>query len=400
MGRTAYIYVLVNSTTHPYQKEDSVIGYRPQLDGLRFCAVFFVLFYHYSDWIRALKLSFTVDMGTFISFFFVLSSYLITTILLTNKERDESRLKTAYHFLVRRTLRIFPAYYFYLLLLVLLPYAGWEVRAHINHYIFYLSNFQLYREQVWNTLTSHLWTLAVEEQFYIVWLWVILLIPNRWLVRVFSLIVVSGVLFRLLYFWLHKEAATEVIPYIILTPACVDSFAFGALLAYQHKQGKTLSPLLKKVFLVVLPVWVLLVALHCKGILLGFDRVFAEIGSMIIIEGANKGYRNGFGRFLEHPVTRYLGKISYGIYLYHLLIPFIFWRIYNLVSAYLLHKRGVDSGGLTIFLVNPAVSFCLYFMLTVLFASASWYVLEQPFSKLKSYFRYAIPSKNQATSPR
>lgn len=381
-------------TTH--KKEDSVIGYRPQLDGLRFCAVFFVLFYHYSDWIRALKLSFTVDMGTFISFFFVLSSYLITTILLTNKERDASVLNTAYNFLIRRTLRIFPAYYFYLLVLVLLPFAGWEVREHAPLYFFYLSNFQIYRGQVWNTLTSHLWTLAVEEQFYIVWLWVILLIPNRWLVRAFSLMIVAGVLFRLLYFWLHKEAATEIIPYIILTPACVDSFAFGALLAYLHRQGKTCAPILTKVFLVVLPVWILLIAVHARGLLLGFDRIFAEIGTMIIIEGANKGYRNGFGRFLEHKTTRYLGKISYGIYLYHLLIPFLFWKAYNPLSGYLLHKKRIDLGGLTIFLVNPIVSFCLYFGLTVLFASASWYFLEQPFSKLKSYFSYTTSLKKES----
>lgn len=385
-------------TTYPRKKEDSVIGYRPQLDGLRFCAVFFVLFYHYSDWIRTLKLSFTVDMGTFISFFFVLSSYLITTILLTNKERETSVLNTAYNFLVRRTLRIFPAYYFYLLLLAVLPFAGWEVRDHAARYFFYLSNFQIYREQIWNTLTSHLWTLAVEEQFYIVWIWVILLIPNQWLVRVFFLIIVSGVLFRLLYFWLHKETATEIIPFIILTPACVDSFAFGALLAYQHKLGKTCAPLLKKIFFAVLPLWILLIALHARALLLGLDRIFAEIGTMIIIEGANKGYRNGFGRFLENKRVRYLGKISYGIYLYHLLIPFLFWKAYNPLSVYLLHKRGIDLGGLTIFLVNPVVSLCLYFGLTVLFASASWYFLEEPFSKLKSYFSYTAPSKKQAAA--
>lgn len=375
-------------STSPPKKENSVIGYRPQLDGLRFCAVFFVLFYHYSDWMRQLKLPFTVEMGTFISFFFVLSSYLITTILLTNKERESNQWSIAYNFLVRRTLRIFPAYYFYLSLLMLLPFAGWEVREHLAHYFFYLSNFQIYKEQIWNTLTSHLWTLAVEEQFYIAWIWVILLIPNRWLVRTFFLIIVMGVLFRLLYFWLHKETATEIIPYIILTPACIDSFAFGALLAYQHRLGRTSNPLLKKIFLVILPVWVLLIAFHCRVVLLGFDRVFAEIGSMIIIEGANKGYRNWFGRFLENKKVRYLGKISYGIYLYHLLIPFLFWKAYNPLSSYLLHNRGIDLGGLTLFLVNPVVSLCWYFLLTVLFASASWYFLEQPFSKLKSYFSY------------
>ncbi len=126
-----------------------------------------VLFYHYSEWIRALKIPFTIDLGTFISFFFVLSSYLITTILLQKKRTGSGVLSTAYNFLVRRTLRIFPAYYLYLILLILLPYAGWDVRAHPALYFTYLSNFHIYAGQYWNTLTSHLWTLAVEEQFYL-----------------------------------------------------------------------------------------------------------------------------------------------------------------------------------------------------------------------------------------
>jgi peptidoglycan/LPS O-acetylase OafA/YrhL len=381
---------------HAFTKSDTVIEYRPQLDGLRFLAVFFVLFYHYSDWIRTLKIPFTVDMGTFISFFFVLSSYLITTILLTKKRRDPSRRNVALNFLSRRTLRIFPAYYFYLLLLLLLPYAGWDVRDHPTMYFGYLSNFQTYVEQSWNNLTSHLWTLAVEEQFYIVWIWVILLIPDRHLMKAFTAIIMSGVAFRLLYFVLHKQAATEVVPYVILTPANVDAFGFGAILAYRHMEGKTLPPLVKKIFLAILPIWIALILLHARLVLLGFDRLFAAIGSMILIEGANNRYRNGFGKFLENKAVTYLGKISYGIYLYHLLVPFLFWKAYNPLSYYLSHRRGIDLEPLTEILVNPVVSFCLYFGLTILLAAASWRFLERPISRLKRYFSYVATPRKQA----
>lgn len=381
---------------HAPTKSDTVIEYRPQLDGLRFLAVFFVLFYHYSDWIRTLKIPFTVDMGTFISFFFVLSSYLITTILLTKKHRDPSRWNVALNFLSRRTLRIFPAYYFYLVLLLLLPYAGWDVRDHAAMYFGYLSNFQTYAEQSWNNLTSHLWTLAVEEQFYIIWLWVILIIPDKHLIKVFAAIVLTGVIFRLLYFILHRQAATEVVPYVILTPANVDAFAFGAILAYRHLLGKTLPPVFKKMFLIILPVWIALILLHGRLVLLGFDRLFASLGSMILIEGANSRYRNLFGKFLENKAVTYMGKISYGIYLYHLLVPFLFWKAYNPLSYYLLHSRGIDLGPLTVFLVNPVVSFCLYFGLTILFAAASWHFLEKPVSRLKRYFSYTATPKKQA----
>ena len=385
-------------SSHLSTRGDTVIEYRPQLDGMRFCAVFLVLFYHYSDWIRTLKIPFTIDMGTFISFFFVLSSYLITTILLTKKNSPSGKMHTAYNFLTRRTLRIFPAYYFYLTLLILLPSAGWDVHQHAYLYFSYLNNFHIYASQAWNNLTSHLWTLAVEEQFYIVWIWVILYIPERYLLRVFGGIIIFSVVFRLLYYILHKQAATEIIPYIILTPACIDGFAFGAILAYMHERGKSCSPVLKKVFLVILPVWIALILLHAKGILLGFDRVFAGIGSMILVEGASNRYRNAAGRFLENRVVTYLGKISYGIYLYHLLVPFVFWKLYNPFSAYLLHKKHIDLEPLTEFLVQPWASFFLYLLLTVGVAIVSWHLLEQPVSSLKRYFNYKSVPRKQATA--
>jgi peptidoglycan/LPS O-acetylase OafA/YrhL len=365
------------------------------LDGLRFIAVFGVLFYHYSDWLRTLQLPFTIEMGTFISFFFVLSSYLISSILLTKKQEESQRIYTAYNFLVRRTLRIFPAYYFYLCILLLLPFAGHDVREHPLLYFTYLSNFRTYFSQVWDPLTSHLWTLSVEEQFYIVWLVVILAVPNRYLVKVFYLIIIAGVAFRLLYFSLHKGSATEIIPMVILTPSCIDAFACGGLLAWLHQQDKTCAPLLKKVFLVVLPLWIILILLHARLVLLGFDRIFAEIGSMILIERASQGYTNMFGKFLQNKVVTYLGKISYGIYLYHLLLPFVFWKLYNPFSVWLLHSRHIDLTGLTIFLVNPVTSFCLYFLLTIAFATLSWYGLEKPISSFKRYFSYSPSSKKK-----
>ena len=375
--------------TRPYKPEHKFLSHRPQLDGLRFIAVFGVLFYHYSGWLRTLKLPFTVEMGTFISFFFVLSSYLITSILLNNKHNGKSSIDTAYNFLARRTLRIFPAYYFYLILLLLLPYAGHDVREHPLSYFLYLSNFRTYFGQVWDNLTSHLWTLAVEEQFYIAWLWLILVIKDKYLPTLLYFIIIGSILFRVSFFLLHPGAADETVPMVILTPACMDSFAFGALLALQHYYKKTSIPFLKKIFTVIVPLWIILILTHQRLILLGLDRVFASIGTMILIEGAEKGYTNGFGKFLQHKWITWLGKISYGIYLYHLLIPFVFWKLYNMLSA----KEHLASEPITFVLINPVVSFLLYFILTVLFASASWYLLESPISKLKRYFNYGREAK-------
>ena len=371
------------------------IAYRPQLDGLRFLAVFGVLFYHYSTWLRQLDLPFTVEMGTFISFFFVLSSYLITTILLSNKNKGGPLGKTAYNFLVRRTLRIFPAYYFYLLLLLLLPFGGWEVRQHPLSYFFYLSNFRTYAGQYWDTLTSHLWTLSVEEQFYLVWLWFILLIPDRHLPLLFYALMIAGPVFRIGFFTLHVHSAEQTVPEVILTPSCMDTFAYGGLLAWQKYYRRSQIPLLKKIFAVIVPLWIVLIATHQGLLLLGFDRAFISIGTMILIAGADKGYTNAFGRFLQHKWVLYLGKISYGIYLYHLLLPYVFWKFYNNIAHWLLQKKQVSLTPLAIVLVNPVVSLIFYFILTVLFASASWFLLEQPISRLKRYFTYTLTPRPQ-----
>ncbi|MBS1660661.1 MAG: acyltransferase [Bacteroidetes bacterium] len=359
------------------------MAYRPQLDGLRFIAVLGVLFYHYSGWLRTLKLPFTVEMGTFISFFFVLSSYLITSILLTKKHEGRSSTHTAYNFLARRTLRIFPAYYFYLILLLLLPYAGHDVREHPLTYFLYLSNFHTYFGQIWDNLTSHLWTLAVEEQFYIAWLWLILVVKDKYLPPLLYSIIAAGILFRVSYFLLNPAAPEETVPLVILTPACMDSFAFGALLAYQHYYKKTSVPFIKKIYPLLLALWVILIVTHQRLILLGIDRVFAALGTMILIEGADRGYTNKFGAFLQHKMITWLGKISYGLYLYHLLIPFIFWKIYLRYAA-----SSPFLTDLANILANPALSFILYFLLTVGFASLSWRFLEHPISRLKKYFNY------------
>ncbi len=95
----------------------------------------------------------------------------------------------------------------------------------------------------------------------------------------------------------------------------------------------------------------------------------------------------------------YLGKISYGIYLYHLFVPFIFWKLYNPLSHYLLTKRNIDLTPLTEFLVFPLVSLILYFLLTVGCASISWNLFERPISSLKRFFTYKASPKKPVTVP-
>ena len=122
---------------------------------------------------------------------------------------------------------------------------------------------------------------------------------------------------------------------------------------------------------------------------------------MKIIERAITGYKNHLGKFLENRVVLYLGKISYGIYIWHLLIPVLFWRLFDLVygklndhfpSFFINHQEG-----LTIFddiISSDTACFIIYSALTITASVLSWNLIEKPFSKLKSF----IPSTRQYAS--
>ena len=137
--------------------------------------------YHFSATLTGLKQIY--DLGSLIVFFFVLSSYLLTRILLDDKqeakEAGKPLRKVALTFLTRRTFRIFPAYYLYLVILMFFPLQGADLRQHPVVYFGYVYNIWIYVSHTWGPYAIHLWTLAVEEQFYLFWPWIILFIPNH-----------------------------------------------------------------------------------------------------------------------------------------------------------------------------------------------------------------------------
>jgi peptidoglycan/LPS O-acetylase OafA/YrhL len=132
--------------------------------------------------------------------FFALSGFLITNILLKNKQEVENgtttNAKVLKTFYFRRTLRIFPIYYLTLIFLYLFSFKGLDGKT--IWYALYASNIYTFIHQKWDGIIGPLWSLAVEEQFYLVWPFLILLVPAKRLMYFFIGCILSAPVLRLI----------------------------------------------------------------------------------------------------------------------------------------------------------------------------------------------------------
>lgn len=356
----------------------------PQLDSLRFFAVLLVMGEH---WIPDEYLNGgEYFLGyTGVTFFFVLSGYLITGILLQNKKEAEKKeiKKTSLikSFFIRRSLRIFPIYYAVILFFLIIPFPmGDEIKQNAGYYLLYLNNFLMYFEQDW-PLLGHTWTLAVEEQFYLIWPWVILFTQYKYLWKVFIVFVVIGFFSHFLFYylsWSQGGANLHQGFYTILTPARFDAFALGALGAWAHyflnfSKGKLYS-VTKNIFYPLLSIWILLLYFQKPDIFFYTMKFFVVMLSLGLVIMASRGI-GGLGKvILENPLIIYLGKISYGLYLFHHLVAYFYMKI---------------SGSFVPEISNDGLKFLVFFILTVAVSMLSWHLFEKPINNLKKHISYS-----------
>jgi len=127
-------------------------------------------------------------------------------------------------------LRIFPVYYLLLIILAIFNLVG--IRESFWWHFFYLSNFYFWQHGAFEGALSHLWSLSVEEQFYLIWPAIIFFVPIKHLKNLLLITIVFAVLFR--YYTITPINSMGG----ILMPGSLDSFSLGALLAY----GRLFSP--------------------------------------------------------------------------------------------------------------------------------------------------------------
>ncbi|MEL6109669.1 MAG: acyltransferase [Planctomycetota bacterium] len=338
--------------------------YMPQLDGLRAIAVAMVAYFH---WVPK-EYHFGLSLGyAGVQLFFVLSGFLITQILLGC--RDQSRKTEALGaFYARRFLRIFPLFYLVLAIAYVIDLP--PIRESIHWHVTYLSNICYFRTDSFHGSISHFWTLAVEEQFYVLWPAVVLWLPMRWLKPFVTGVALFGLLSRFGTPYLFPASKmTSVLP------ICnVDSLGLGALLALTAT-GKMGDAWLRPLGL-ALPSYVLVEA----SMRLGWDieplKWMKHVALMLaftwMIHRASQGFGGAVGRVLENETLMYLGRISYGLYLLHNFAP--------LVVRPLMKSVGVAPEG-PLFYVSLIAS-------TIGAAALSWHFFEKPLNGLKSRFPY------------
>jgi peptidoglycan/LPS O-acetylase OafA/YrhL len=361
----------------------------PQLDALRAFAVGAVLVHHGLDerFLPAVLSSMPGgDLG--VKLFFVLSGFLITGILLQWRKIsvEPDRLVAARQFYIRRFLRIFPLYYFVVLSAFLLNVT--PVRTEIWWLLTYTFNFRVAMLGWWPENVSHFWSLAVEEQFYLFWPWVILFVPGRGLMPAALTMVLLGPLYRL--FALIWENG---IAFYTVTFSSFDALGIGALLAIACR-GAPAPPHVRLTWsVVVLPCAAVALLILWTGKIWSFvpgnlvdvfiDSTIALIFGWMVC-GASAGFTGPLGNLLEWEPLRYCGRVAYGIYVYHLLLA---------EPVYSLGVRlgfGWARGGY--------LSFAVATLVTVAVASLSWHFLEQPINALKSRFSYTATGSQQTST--
>ena len=352
--------------------------YIKSLDTLRAFAVIFVLIGHWELPIKFGPTGQWLFTGVLpapsfgVNLFFVLSGFLITGILLDARASGESKLRIMRSFVARRTLRIFPIYYLAVFVLVLLGYPF--IKEHLVWFLTYTSNILVYKQASWNPWV-HTWSLSVEEQFYLFWPWIILYVNQRYLKYVFYLSLFIGFVSTLLV-----RAQTPPNMFALdLTPACMQAFGIGGLYAYLRRGEDQVRPFMRIIN------WLLPFALVVHfywgfapygGHFNYWNRTVDSVLSIWLIHYAIAA-RPGWikSRVLENPVLVKIGRISYGIYLYHFAIP----RLYEMAI------KGSPANSM---LRDPFVGYGIELVVLFALCIASFEFIEKPVLRLKRFFEY------------
>jgi peptidoglycan/LPS O-acetylase OafA/YrhL len=372
----------------------------PHLDALRFFAFFAVFvnhvlisfgYYNPNPTFKFIQKNFLSAGGLGVSFFFVLSGFLITYLLLEEKE-NQGRIDIK-KFYIRRILRIWPLYFLIVVLsLFLFPLfkgtvpANFPIRFATDQlnpwlYVGFAGNFDYLWHGISNVLIGVLWSVSIEEQFYVFWPLIIAFVPRKRLLPVFLLIIAGSTLFR---FFCTDGGSLKIITYHSFS--CVSDLAVGAVLAYLAANKKFVERIEQMPGLVIEGIYFVGFALlpfrefiwkfgvhyvHAAAILPVLIAIFFAFVIMEQCYAKNSFFKAGNLKRISR-----LGTYSYGLYCYHMTIFFLVLLCFS-------------SAGLRITGIGPyqlVITSILSLLLTIGTAKVSYVYFEKKFLDLKKKF--------------
>ena len=366
----------------------------PALDGVRALAITLVFLEHYGGGAHGNGLLQVLNLlrqrgWLGVDIFFVLSGFLITGILYDTLG-DSKYLS---RFFARRSLRILPLYYgVFVLVAVLTPLLHYDWRAGHLWFLVYLGNFAANRDfslylifskthLPFSVNISHFWSLCVEEQFYLLWPWVVYAVKDRRrLIAVAGTVVLATLLLRCWFFvWAGPVLAER---WIVRTlPFRMDALLIGGILALllRGPQAQQVQQACRWLFvLALLPVlaifWLSPSAASPWLLTIGFT--LTALSSAGLIGMSLRVGSPAFRLFNVRPF-RTLGKVSYGFYVFH--------DMYYYVWLLLLTWLGDHLGGKAL---PGSIAIVAAFVFTFFLSKLSFEYFESRFLRYKRHFEY------------
>jgi len=362
-------------------------GRIPNLDGLRFLAAAIVAICHF----EIIKVSYGLERTGWrffsnaaqmaVSFFFVLSGFLITYLLLKEKFAAADERFRLFRFYGKRIRRIWPLYYLLLLLaffvLPKIPGLHHSVEAGNDHnlerlagYLFWLPNYTEYHYGP-QPFLGQTWSLAVEEFFYLFFPIGLYFVKKKNVPGYLLLLTLISLLLTVLVYYLNRYSPLSVdvksVGYVITDKYRIYAFGAGSLVAWillQKNHSLKAWPTLIKDKRAAIALAVLLCVLVGGGVTFSWltQQVYAFLFAGLILLSMASAIRFPL---LNHPVILYLGRISYGIYMLHPLAIVICLQLIPMKSG-----DGLILAGISM-------------LLTILLAALSYELMEKYFLKEK-----------------
>lgn len=381
-----------NGMLVPSQRTTSF--YRPELDVLRFFAFLAVFLHHALPRDASLYVSSGIPesaaqmlltakaAGAFgLDLFFTLSSFLITDLLM--REWVESGRIGLRNFYIRRALRIWPLYFVFLIITVLIvPHILPQDRfgtIYLVSFALFSGNWACVVSGIPFSVASPLWSISVEEQFYIVWPLLLMVFGfNR--VRQVALVLI-GIAF-LTRFALALYGATDAAVWCN-TLVRLDTIALGAILAFTLRgRAPQVGNIIRLVLCgIAVLLWLVIARYLTQDGLASLATYPLSAFASLILLVATLRKDAGLLNYPPFSWLVYLGKISYGLYVFHLLALVMMSKLISIPI--------IDIP------LNFERRFVLSFVLTVILAALSYRFLEQPFLRLKRRFS-RVPSASDA----